>query len=104
MYELLHGAALFIARNRIFFLVYLALANLTAFVLYAADKRNSKRGGRRIPESALIRAAVLGGSLGALAGMKLLRHKTKHRKFVVLIPLLLILQIAAAAAIIILSR
>lgn len=59
-----------------------------------ADKLKAKRGAWRIPENTLIVAAALGGSIGALMGMYLFRHKTKHIKFTLGIPAILMVQIA----------
>ena len=75
-------------------LLLLAAVNLLAFALYGIDKLKAKKGAWRIPESTLLLVAFLGGSLGALLGMELFRHKTKHAKFKVLVPLFLILHIA----------
>ena len=75
-------------------LAVLLLVNLLAFALYSIDKLKAKKGAWRIPESTLLLVAFLGGSLGALLGMELFRHKTKHAKFKVLVPLFLILHIA----------
>ena len=75
-------------------LLILAAVNLLAFALYGIDKLKAKKGAWRIPESTLLLVAFLGGSLGALLGMELFRHKTKHAKFKVLVPLFLILHIA----------
>ena len=72
----------------------LLLINLFAFALYGIDKAKAKRGAWRIPEATLLLVAFLGGSLGALLGMEVFRHKTKHAKFKVLVPLFLILHIA----------
>lgn len=104
MYELLGSASEFIVEYRIIFIVYLSLLNLTAFVFYAADKNFAKSGRRRVPEAVLIRLAVFGGSLGAFIGMHLFRHKTKHLKFLISIPLLLLLHIAAVTAVIVISH
>ena len=75
-------------------LIVLAIVNLTAFILYGVDKAKAKRGAWRIPEATLLLVAALGGSVGALLGMELFRHKTKHWKFKILVPLFLILHIA----------
>lgn len=74
------------------------LVNLLTFVLYGVDKLRAKQADRRIPERTLLLLPYLGGSVGALLGMWIFRHKTKHLKFRILVPLALILQIAAAAA------
>ena len=104
MPEFLVSVIDFIVKYRLAFLIYLAFMNLLAFILYAVDKAKSKRGSWRIPEARLIGVAFLGGSLGALLGMQLLRHKTLHTKFVVTIPLALTLHTLIIAAVIILSR
>ena len=75
-------------------LIILLLMNLLAFILYGVDKHKARKGAWRIPEATLLLAAFLGGSLGALLGMEIFRHKTKHTKFRVLVPLFLILHIA----------
>ena len=75
-------------------LIVLAAVNLFTFILYGVDKLKAKRGAWRIPEATLLLAAALGGSLGALLGMELFRHKTKHWQFKILVPLFLVLHIA----------
>lgn len=75
-------------------LLYLAIINLAAFGLMAADKRRARLHRWRIPERTLFAAALLGGSLGAVAGMVLCRHKTKHWYFVLGMPLILAVQVA----------
>ena len=74
----------------------LLLMNLLAFVLYGIDKLKAKKGAWRIPEATLLLVAFLGGSVGAFLGMEIFRHKTKHAKFKILVPLFLILHIALA--------
>lgn len=72
---------------------YLILMNLIAFALYGIDKHRAKQGAWRISEYTLLLVALLGGSLGALLGMRYFRHKTRHRKFRYGIPLILLLQL-----------
>ena len=79
--------------TKILLMILIAL-NLVAFILYGVDKWKAKKGAWRIPEATLLLMAALGGSLGALLGMELFRHKTKHWKFKVLVPLFLVLHIA----------
>ncbi len=74
-------------------LIYLELVNLTAFALYGADKLRARRGRRRIPEATLILIAVIGGSIGALGGMYLFRHKTRKPRFSVGVPVILGMQV-----------
>ena len=78
---------------------YLLLVNLAGFLIMGLDKRRARRGQWRISEKALFLPAVLGGSLGSIAGMRTFRHKTKHWYFVVGMPLILILQICIAVLI-----
>ena len=73
--------------------IYLVVINLFALALYGADKRKAKKHAWRISEKALFLVAVAGGSLGALFGMLLFHHKTKHWYFVIGIPLILAVQI-----------
>lgn len=73
--------------------IYLTLINAAAFILMLADKHKAKKKQFRIPEATLMGVAALGGSIGALAGMYLVRHKTKHIKFTLGIPLILAVQL-----------
>ena len=73
--------------------IYLVLINAVSFLLMLVDKHKARKNLWRIPEATLMGAAASGGSLGALAGMYLVRHKTKHLKFTVGIPVLLFLHI-----------
>ena len=75
-------------------LLYLIIVNAAAFLLMLADKLKAKRGAWRIPEATLMGIAAIGGSVGSLAGMYLFRHKTKHIKFTLGIPVILVGQIA----------
>ena len=82
--------------------VYLIAVNVITMILFGVDKWKAKHGRWRIPEATLIVFAVIGGSAGALLGMLVFHHKTRKRKFSVGIPVILILQIAAATAAVIL--
>ena len=77
-------------------LAYLAAVNAITFAVYGADKRRAKKGKRRVPEKTLFLLAAVGGSAGALAGMRAFRHKTRHWHFVWGIPAILAAQIALA--------
>lgn len=68
---------------------YLLLINALGLLLMLSDKRKAVRAQRRIPESRLLTAAVLGGSLGVYLGMKLFRHKTRKDIFKFGVPLTL---------------
>lgn len=78
-----------------YFILYLVLVNAAAFICMLADKFRAKRNLWRIPEKTLLGLAAIGGSIGAMAGMYLIRHKTKHPRFFIGIPAMLIVQIAA---------
>lgn len=75
---------------------YLLLINLAAFVTFGVDKRRAKRGAWRVPEKTLFLLAILGGSVGAIAGMRTFHHKTKHWYFRFGLPAILIAQLALA--------
>ena len=75
-------------------IIWLVLINLTAFALFGIDKKRAKKKQWRIPEKTLFLSAILGGSIGALLGMQLFRHKTKHWYFRYGIPFILLLQAA----------
>ena len=77
-------------------LVWLAVINLLTFIVYGADKRRARRGKWRVPEKTLFLLPLLGGSVGALLGMRVFHHKTKHWYFVWGIPAILLAQIALA--------
>ena len=73
--------------------VYLLVVNIAAFAVYGWDKMCAKRGMWRVPEKILLLLAFLGGSVGAMVGMAIFRHKTLHWKFRYGVPLILILQL-----------
>lgn len=78
-------------------LLYLLIINALGFALMLADKVKARKNLWRIPESTLMLIAALGGSVGSLFGMYTVRHKTKHRKFTLGIPAILLAQIILAA-------
>lgn len=67
--------------------------NVLTFLVYGADKWKARRSKWRIPEDTLIWMAIVGGSVGALLGMYLFRHKTQHKKFKIGVPLILLVQL-----------
>ena len=77
-----------------YFLLYLLLINAAGFALMLIDKYRAKKKMWRISEATLLIVAAIGGSLGSLLGMYAVRHKTRHVKFTLGIPLLLAAQIA----------
>ena len=64
-----------------YFLIWIAALSVIALLLYAIDKRKAKKKRWRIPEKTLLLLGFLGGAAGALLGMNLFRHKTKHWYF-----------------------
>lgn len=85
-------------------LACLAAVNLVTFAVYGADKRRAKRDKRRVPEKTLFLLAIIGGSVGALLGMRVFHHKTRHWYFVWGIPAILLVQIAAPVVIWVLNK
>lgn len=82
-----------------YFLIYLLIINALGFILMLVDKHKARKNKWRIPEATLMIVVALGGSVGSLLGMYLVRHKTKHPKFFIGIPVILVLQVAAAIAV-----
>ncbi len=77
-------------------LLYLLIINAVGFSLMLVDKYKAKKNLWRIPEATLMGAAALGGSVGSLIGMYTVRHKTKHPKFTIGIPVILAIQVGLA--------
>ena len=76
--------------------IYLVMINIAAFCMYGIDKSAAIKQKQRIPNKVLLGMAVIGGSAGALAGMYMFRHKTKKWYYTMTVPVILIIQIAAA--------
>ena len=76
--------------------LYLLLINGVGFLLMGIDKRRAKRGAWRISEKSLFLSPLLGGTVGAILGMRVFHHKTKHWYFRYGLPALLVLQLALA--------
>lgn len=81
--------------------IYLVLINLAAFLVFGLDKWKAKRKEkresiRRVPEKTLFLLAILGGSVGAILGMRVFHHKTLHKRFRFGLPVILVLQLALA--------
>lgn len=75
-----------------FILIYLLIVNAVGFFSMLADKLYAKKKLWRIPEATLLTVALIGGSIGSLLGMYTVRHKTKHLKFTIGVPLILAVQ------------
>lgn len=79
-----------------YLLWYLAAVNLVTFTVYGVDKAKARRGAWRVPEKTLFLLPLLGGSVGALLGMRVFHHKTKHWYFAWGVPAILLAQLALA--------
>lgn len=77
-------------------LIYLVFVNILGFALMGIDKKKAEAGKWRIPEKTLFFVAMIGGSVGSILGMKTFRHKTKHTKFTVGMPAILVFQVMMA--------
>jgi uncharacterized membrane protein YsdA (DUF1294 family) len=75
------------------FFIYLLAVNLAGLLIFHSDKKRAVKHRFRIPEARLFLIAILGGAAGCLLGMYLFRHKTRHARFVIGMPLLVILWI-----------
>ena len=73
--------------------LYSILINIITFIIFTIDKKRAMEKKWRIPESRLLLVSFLGGSIGGLLGMMILRHKTKKPKFIFLMPILLVANI-----------
>ena len=80
-------------------LAVLLVTNLISFILMRHDKRCARQGKWRVPEKTLFLLAIIGGSIGAIAGMYLFHHKTRHWYFVIGMPAILVIQIVLAAVV-----
>ncbi len=74
-------------------LVYLLFINVVTFIAFGVDKRKAKHNKWRIAEKTLLGLAAIGGSVGALLAMRMFHHKTKHKKFYIGVPVIILLQI-----------
>lgn len=71
---------------------YLIVVNVITWIIYGLDKWKARNGKQRIPERTLLLFTAAGGSAGAIAGMLMFRHKTRKAKFVVTVPVLLVVH------------
>ena len=82
-------------------LIYFALISLVSAAVTVADKQKAKKGSFRISEATLFILALLGGSLAEYLTMRLIRHKTLHKRFMLGLPLIILLQLAGVIALIV---
>lgn len=76
---------------------YLSVINFTTWAAYGLDKGRAKSGKWRIPERTLLLLALIGGSLGALEGMIMFRHKTRKPKFFISVPVMFVVHCVIVA-------
>lgn len=87
----------------IYWLAPLVMINLVSSLVTASDKRRAREYRRRVPERTLLLLAALGGSPAMLTTMLLIRHKTRHPKFMLGIPAIMVLQAALVVLLVRLS-
>ena len=75
------------------FLYYFLVINLFGVFVMYSDKKKSRKGKWRTPENHIFAIAMAYGALGIFIGMRLFRHKTKHNKFVIGIPMILVAEV-----------
>lgn len=80
-------------------LIYLVPVNLLSCCITVYDKKQAQANKRRIPEKVLILIGLIGGAAGEYITMRKIHHKTRHKKFMIGLPLIIFLHIAAAAVI-----
>ena len=88
-----HPVAVFVA-------AYFIIINIIGFIMAFSDKKKAENGKRRISEPTLFFVSLIGGSVGMYISMKKFRHKTKQKRFMVGIPLIIVCQLALAAVIV----
>ena len=66
---------------------------IVTFIVYGIDKLRAKHETWRISEATLLWLAFIGGSVGALLGMQVWRHKTQHKKFTIGVPIILVFHL-----------
>ena len=76
-------------------IIYLVIINIIGFLIMFIDKQKAKKGKWRIPEKTIFIVTVLGGGIGTVSGMYAFRHKIQKVNFVIGLPLITILEIAA---------
>lgn len=85
-------------------IIYLIIINAAAVILTCADKYKATKGRYRILEDCLLTAAFLGGALAEYITMLVIRHKTKHKKFMIGLPAMILLHIAVIILVLYISK
>ena len=81
-------------------IAYVLVVSLISVIITVFDKKIAGTGKRRIPEATLLLWSALGGSVAMYLTMHAIRHKTQHKKFMIGIPLIMVLQVAAIVSLI----
>ena len=76
----------------LFFLIYIGVISLISMIVTVSDKAKSRKGQWRVPEKTLLILSALGGSLAMYITMQIIRHKTRHIKFMLGIPIIMFFQ------------
>ena len=84
-----------------FFGCYFFIISVITVAFTVGDKLNAKRDGRRVPEDLFLTLGLLGGALAEYVTMKLIRHKTRHKKFMIILPAEIIIHVAIVVLILI---
>ncbi len=74
------------------FIIYLIIMSIVAIAVTIYDKVIAGSGKRRVPENTLLIIAALGGSVAMYVTMQIIRHKTQHKKFMIGIPVIMVIQ------------
>lgn len=82
-------------------IVILFIMNGITCILYGIDKWKAIHGAWRISEMTLLTWAALGGSFGAFLGMHLFHHKTRHKKFCILVPLFMVIHLSLIVSLVV---
>lgn len=80
--------------------IALIAVNIVTFCVYGIDKHKARHHRHRISEEVLLSLAFCCGAPGALLGMLVFHHKTRHKRFTILVPVFLIFQIILAGMLI----
>ncbi len=80
--------------NLVKLLIYFAFINILSILNCMIDKENAKKRKARISEKRLFIMSVLGGSIGMYFTMLIIRHKTRHKRFMIGLPVIILLQAA----------
>ena len=79
----------------VLWIIYLAIVSVVAVIVTVVDKAKARAGAWRVKERTLFIISVIGGSVAMYITMQLIRHKTKHLRFMIGIPLIIVAQVVA---------